>query len=97
MKFLLDQDVYVRTLGLLMELGHDIIPVAQIGLAQACDEELLKRAQQENGNKPKRGKWTILILKKNPVILFKVGLWMALISPFQKHYSQVLERNVNRA
>ncbi len=48
MKFLLDQDVYVSTLRLLKELGRDIIPVAQIGLAQASDEELLKKAQQEN-------------------------------------------------
>ena len=45
MKFLLDQDVYVSTLRLLKELGHDVIPVAQIGLAQASDEELLKKAQ----------------------------------------------------
>ncbi len=42
MKFLLDQDVYATTVRFLSELGHDVIPVAQIGLAQAKDEELLK-------------------------------------------------------
>jgi hypothetical protein len=33
MKFLLDQDVYATTLSFLNGLGHDVIPVAQIGLA----------------------------------------------------------------
>ncbi len=47
MKFLLDQDVYATTLRFLSELGHDIIPVAQIGLAQATDEELLKTARDQ--------------------------------------------------
>ncbi len=37
MKFLLDQDVYAETLRFLQNLGHDTIPVAQIGLAQAAD------------------------------------------------------------
>jgi predicted nuclease of predicted toxin-antitoxin system len=46
MKFLLDQDVYGTTLRFLGDLGHDVIPVAQIGLAQASDEELLKTAQE---------------------------------------------------
>lgn len=48
MKFLLDQDVYATTLRFLIELRHDVISVAQIGLAQATDEELLKTAQDQN-------------------------------------------------
>ena len=48
MKFLLDQDVYAATLRFLSGLGHDVIPVAQIGLAQATDEDLLKTAQDQN-------------------------------------------------
>ena len=48
MKFLLYQDVYTTTLSFLNGLGHDVIPVAQIGLAQATDEDLLKTAQDQN-------------------------------------------------
>lgn len=47
MKFLLDQDVYVVTAGFLRDLGHDVVPVAQIGLSQADDEDLLKVAQEQ--------------------------------------------------
>jgi predicted nuclease of predicted toxin-antitoxin system len=46
MKFLLDQDVYAGTLRYLQSLGHDAIPVAQIGLAQATDSDLLQKAQE---------------------------------------------------
>lgn len=45
MKFLTDQDVYGVTVRFLRELGHDVVPVADIGLAQGGDEELLKTAQ----------------------------------------------------
>ncbi len=48
MRFLLDQDVYATTARLLSGLGHDVIPVAQIGLAQADDEDLLRTAQDQN-------------------------------------------------
>ena len=48
MKFLLDQDVYASTLHFLRDLGHDVIAVAQMGLAQAGDEELLRIAQEQN-------------------------------------------------
>jgi predicted nuclease of predicted toxin-antitoxin system len=48
MKFLLDQDVYASTARFLRDLGHDVLPVAQIGLAQAGDEELLRIAQEQN-------------------------------------------------
>lgn len=46
MKFLFDQDVYATTLHLLESLGHDVIPVAQLGLAQASDTTLLQKAQE---------------------------------------------------
>ena len=45
MKFLLDQDVYASTLRVLRELGHDALPVAQIGLSGAGDEDLLVEAR----------------------------------------------------
>ena len=35
MKFLADQDVYATTIGFLSGLGHDVVRVAQLGLAQA--------------------------------------------------------------
>jgi predicted nuclease of predicted toxin-antitoxin system len=47
MKFLLDQDVYASTARFLSGLGHEVVPVAQIGLSQADDEELLKIAQAQ--------------------------------------------------
>jgi predicted nuclease of predicted toxin-antitoxin system len=47
MKFLIDQDVYAATVRFLGELGHNVVPVAQIGLSQAGDEELLKLAQAQ--------------------------------------------------
>ena len=46
MNFLLDQDVYAATQRFLSSLGHDALPVAQIGLAQADDLELLLKAQE---------------------------------------------------
>ena len=48
MKFLIDQDVYAVTTKFLIDAGHDVIIVAQIGLAQASDEEILTVAQAEN-------------------------------------------------
>ena len=47
MRLLLDQDVYASTARFLSGLGHDVLPVAQIGLARASDEELLQVAQKE--------------------------------------------------
>jgi len=46
MKLLLDQDVYAKTHRFLTGLGHDVLPVAQIGLARATDTELLQKAQE---------------------------------------------------
>ncbi len=48
MKFLIDQDVYGVTTKFLIDGGHDVIMVAQIGLAQASDEEILRVAESEN-------------------------------------------------
>lgn len=48
MKFLLDQDVYATIASFLSGLGHEIVPVARIGLAQADDEDLLREAQNQN-------------------------------------------------
>ncbi|HKQ49840.1 MAG TPA: DUF5615 family PIN-like protein [Phycisphaerae bacterium] len=47
MKFLTDQDVYGTTVRFLRELGHEVRPVAQIGLAQADDAELLQVAHAQ--------------------------------------------------
>ena len=47
MKFLLDQDVYTSTAQYLMDLQHDIVSIAQLGLSRANDEKLLKVAQQQ--------------------------------------------------
>ena len=46
MRFLTDQDVYATTAQFLTDLGHDVVRVAQIGLARAADDELLRVAQQ---------------------------------------------------
>lgn len=48
MKFLLDHDVYGATARFLADLGHEIVQVARIGLAQAEDEDLLKVAQAQD-------------------------------------------------
>jgi predicted nuclease of predicted toxin-antitoxin system len=47
MKFLLDQDVYAVTERFLSNLGHDVVPVARIGLSRADDEEILQVAQEQ--------------------------------------------------
>jgi predicted nuclease of predicted toxin-antitoxin system len=48
MKFLLDQDVYAITAKFLVDAEHDVILVAQLGLAQATDEEILRTAQEQS-------------------------------------------------
>ena len=48
MRFLLDQDVYAVTVRFLIDAGHDVILVAQLNLARASDEEILKTAQEQN-------------------------------------------------
>lgn len=47
MKFLIDQDVYAQTVGLLRNLGHDVITAAEIGMSRAADSTLLARATSE--------------------------------------------------
>lgn len=47
MRFLLDQDVYAATAQFLATLGHDVVRVAQIGLSQADDGDLLTVAKDE--------------------------------------------------
>lgn len=47
MKFLADQDVYGVTIRFMSGLGHDVVTVAQLGLAQAEDAELLRIAQAQ--------------------------------------------------
>ena len=47
MRFLLDQDVYAVTIRFLRDLGHDVVPVAQIGCSQADDSDLLRIAQEQ--------------------------------------------------
>ena len=49
MRFLLDQDVYASTARFHLNLGHDVVRVAQLGLSQAEeDEELLRLAEGES-------------------------------------------------
>ncbi len=48
MRFLLDHDVYAATGRFLSGLGHDVVAVAKLGLAQAGDSELLTTAHAQN-------------------------------------------------
>jgi predicted nuclease of predicted toxin-antitoxin system len=47
MKFLSDQDVYGATVRVLTTLGHEVAPVARLGLAQAEDIDLLQVAHEQ--------------------------------------------------
>lgn len=44
MKLLLDQDVYEVTARYLVEIGHDVLKVSELGMARAEDEENLRKA-----------------------------------------------------
>lgn len=48
MRFLLDQDVYLVTAEFLIAAGHDVRLVAELGLSEAPDEEILRTAQDQN-------------------------------------------------
>jgi len=48
MRLLLDQDVYEITARFIIGLGHDVVRVAELGMAQASDEENLKKALELN-------------------------------------------------
>jgi predicted nuclease of predicted toxin-antitoxin system len=47
-RFLADQDVYATTVRLLVALGHDVVTARGLGLNQAEDAELLRRAGDES-------------------------------------------------
>jgi predicted nuclease of predicted toxin-antitoxin system len=47
-KLLLDQDVYLATARFLLDLGHDVVLVASVGLSRAQDQEILGVAQAQN-------------------------------------------------
>jgi predicted nuclease of predicted toxin-antitoxin system len=47
MKLLLDHDVYGSTVHFLAALGHDVVTVAQLNLAQASDEQLIRLAKEQ--------------------------------------------------
>ena len=47
MRFLLNQDVYAITARFLSNMGHDVVQVAEMGLARAEDEEILRVAQDQ--------------------------------------------------
>ena len=47
MRFLLDQDIYLGTLRFFEGVGHDVVPVSQLGFSQAQDETLLRLAQEQ--------------------------------------------------
>jgi predicted nuclease of predicted toxin-antitoxin system len=47
MKLVLDQDVYAVTARFLDGRGHDVIPVARIGLSQTEDQDILRVAQEQ--------------------------------------------------
>lgn len=44
---MIDQDVFAATARLLKTLGHDAVPVADIGLSKAADETLLMVAHEQ--------------------------------------------------
>ena len=48
MRLLLDQDVYGITARFLIDLGHDVVRVAELGMARAADEENLHKAIELN-------------------------------------------------
>ena len=48
MKFLLDQGTPRSTASLLRQSGFDVVHTAEIGMAAASDEEILKRAAAED-------------------------------------------------
>ncbi len=48
MKLLLDQDVFDVTMQFLRGLGHDVVPVAELGMSRADDDELLAVARTQS-------------------------------------------------
>ncbi len=48
MRLLVDQDIYKISIDNLREWGHDVLTAKELGLQQASDQDLLKRAKEEN-------------------------------------------------
>ena len=48
MRFLLDQDIYFGTIRFLIEAGHDVVQLAEIGQSRASDTDLLRIASEED-------------------------------------------------
>jgi predicted nuclease of predicted toxin-antitoxin system len=48
MRFLLDQDVYAKTVSFLRNADHDVTRVAELGLSRAIDETILETARAQN-------------------------------------------------
>ena len=48
MHFLTDQDVYQMKIDFLIELGHSVVAVREIGMHKTSDHELLKKAKKMN-------------------------------------------------
>jgi predicted nuclease of predicted toxin-antitoxin system len=46
MEFLADQDVYASAVRFLIQLGHDVVQAAEVGLGRAEDTEMLRVARQ---------------------------------------------------
>jgi predicted nuclease of predicted toxin-antitoxin system len=46
MKFLTDQDVYLKTSSFIRQLGHDVVTASGVGMHDALDIELLRLAGQ---------------------------------------------------
>ena len=47
MKLFADQDVYVATIRLLRDLGHDLVLAADFGLSRTADADVLRVAHQQ--------------------------------------------------
>lgn len=47
MNFLADQDVYAVTIKFMRDMGHDVLPAAALGMANARDVELLRTAHDQ--------------------------------------------------
>lgn len=48
MRFLIDQDVYAATIRLLTDLGHDVVPIAAIGISRSSDTDVLATAHSHD-------------------------------------------------
>jgi predicted nuclease of predicted toxin-antitoxin system len=82
MRFLVDQDIYKISIDNLREWGHDVLTAKELGLQQASDQDLLKRAQAEKRLLLTRDKGFggLVFLNKElstGVILLRMTPWVA--------------------